>query len=49
MHISYKFYLGSTLIFIEVYTVAHLVEELRYKEEGCGFDFQWGKWDFSLT
>jgi len=29
--------------------VAHLVEELRYKKEGCGFDFQWGNWDFSLT
>lgn len=29
--------------------VAHLVEELRYKEEGCGFDFQWGNWDFLLT
>ena len=28
--------------------VAHLVEELRYKEEGCGFDFQWGNWDFFI-
>ena len=31
------------------YAVAQLVETLRYKPEGRGFDFQWDHWDFSLT
>jgi hypothetical protein len=31
------------------YAVARLVEALHYKSEGCGFDFRWGYWDFSLT
>jgi len=22
---------------------------LRYKSEGCGFDFRWSHWNFSLT
>jgi hypothetical protein len=26
--------------------VAQLIEALRYKPEGRGFDFQWGHWDF---
>jgi len=30
-------------------TVAHLVEALRYKPEGHGFDFRWCHWNFSLT
>jgi hypothetical protein len=29
--------------------VAQLVEALRYKPEGCGFDFRWCHWNFSLT
>ena len=29
-------------------TVAQLVEALRYKPEGRGFEFRWGHWDFSL-
>jgi len=29
--------------------VAQLVEALRYKPEGRGFDSRWGHWDFSLT
>jgi hypothetical protein len=29
--------------------VAQLVEALRYKPEGRGFDFRWGHWNFSLT
>jgi hypothetical protein len=29
--------------------MAQLVETLRYKLEGRGFDFQWGEWNFSLT
>jgi len=31
------------------YAVAQLVEALRYKAEGRGFDFRWGHWDISLT
>jgi len=29
--------------------VAHSVEALCYKPEGCGFDSQWCHWNFSLT
>ena len=29
--------------------VAQLVEALRYKSEGCGFDSLWCHWNFSLT
>jgi hypothetical protein len=29
--------------------VAQLVEALRYKSEGRGFDSQWCHWNFSLT
>jgi hypothetical protein len=29
--------------------VSQLVEALRYKPEGRGFDFQWCQWDFLLT
>jgi len=29
--------------------VAQLVEALRYKLEGRGFDFRWFHWNFSLT
>jgi hypothetical protein len=34
---------------IKGHVVAQLVEALRYKLEGHGFDSQWGHWDFSLT
>ena len=30
-------------------TVAQLVEALRYKSEGRGFDSRWCHWNFSLT
>ena len=30
-------------------TVAELVEALRYKSEGRGFDSRWCHWNFSLT
>jgi hypothetical protein len=30
-------------------TVAQLIEALRYKPEGRGFDSRWGDWNFSLT
>ena len=31
------------------YAVAQLVEALRYKPEGRGFDSRWCHWYFSLT
>jgi hypothetical protein len=31
------------------YAVAQLVEALRYKPEGRGFDFRWSHWNFSVT
>jgi len=31
------------------HAVAHLVEALRYKPEGRGFDSRWCHWNFSLT
>ena len=31
------------------YAVAQLVEALRYKSEGRGFDSRWCHWNFSLT
>jgi len=31
------------------YTVVQLVEALRYKSEGHGFDSRWCHWYFSLT
>ena len=31
------------------HTVVQLVEALRYKSEGSGFNFRWCHWNFSLT
>ena len=31
------------------HAVAHLVEALRYRPEGRGFDSRWCHWNFSLT
>ena len=33
----------------EGHAVAQLVEALRYKPEGRGFDSRWCHWNFSLT
>jgi hypothetical protein len=41
----YEITLTSYLIFV----VAQLVEALRYKPEGRGFDSRWCCWIFSLT
>ena len=30
------------------HAVPQLVEALRYKPEGHGFDFRWGHWDFFI-
>jgi len=40
---------NNASIFSEGKAVANLVEALRYKHEGHGFDFQWCHWNFSLT
>jgi hypothetical protein len=39
----YIYYTRGTLL------VAQLVEALRYKPEGRGFDSRWCHWNFSLT
>jgi hypothetical protein len=31
------------------HAVTQLVEALRYKPEGCGFDSRWYHWNFSLA
>ena len=31
------------------HAVAQVVEALRYKPEGCGFDSRWCHWNFSVT
>jgi hypothetical protein len=28
--------------------MVQLFESMRYKPKGCGFDFQWGHWNFPL-
>jgi hypothetical protein len=33
----------------EINVVAQLVEALRYKPEGRGFDSRWCQWNFLLT
>ena len=48
------FHYASLKIFVFIkaykgYTVAQLVEALRYKPEGRGFVSRWGHWNFSLT
>jgi hypothetical protein len=35
-------------LFVCQYSIEHLVEAVRYKPGGCGFDSRWGFWDFSL-
>jgi hypothetical protein len=34
---------------MNLHAVAQLVDALRYKPEGHGFDSRWGHWSFSLT
>jgi hypothetical protein len=40
-------YLGY--VNIVSYAAAHLVEALRYKSEGRGFDSRWCHWNFLLA
>jgi hypothetical protein len=37
------------IILREGHVVAQLVEALRYKSEGLGFDCRWCYWNFSFT
>jgi hypothetical protein len=52
---SYMFQLHGVIIRLDLRTyenkhaVAQLVEALRYKPEGRGFDSRWCHWNFSLT
>ena len=39
----------SVYIMYSGHAVAQLVETLRYKPEGRGFDSRWCHWNFSLT
>jgi hypothetical protein len=39
----------SFFIFEVEHAVGQLVEALRYKQEGRGFDSRWCHWNFSLT
>ena len=39
----------ATLLNTLGHAVAQLVEALRYKSEGRGFDSRWCHWNFSLT
>jgi hypothetical protein len=34
---------------LQLYAVVQVVEALRDKPKGRGFDFRLGQWDFSLT
>jgi hypothetical protein len=43
-------YVYFTIIFLYIGgTQWHLVEALRYKPGGRGFEFRWGHWNFPLT
>jgi hypothetical protein len=46
MHIIFH---NSTLVPGGTLLVAQLVEALRYKPEGRGYDSRWCQWNFSLT
>jgi len=46
---KYLPYYGFVLVAQMGYAVVQLVEALRYKREGHGFDSQWCHWNFSLT
>jgi hypothetical protein len=37
------------IVIVGEHAVAQLVEALRYKPEGRGFDSRWCHWNFSLT
>ena len=42
-------YIVLSCMLLSGYAVAQLVEALRYRPEGRGFDSRWGHWNFSVT
>jgi hypothetical protein len=44
-----KVVLIADILLLMGYAVVQLVEVLRYKPEGRGFNSQWCHWNFSLT
>jgi hypothetical protein len=51
---KYKNVIVLTFILLDTfikwgYWMAQLVEALRYKPEGRGFDSRWSNWTFSVT
>jgi hypothetical protein len=48
---SHTRYCGTHMgeLIISGHAAAQLVEALRYKQEGRGFDTRWGNWDFAWT
>jgi hypothetical protein len=42
-------YIFDYYIPLRGYAVAQLVEALRYKPKGGGFDSRWSHWNFSMT
>jgi len=48
-HIHNTHLLNLTLDYTLGHAVAQLVEALRYKSEGRGFDSRWCNWNFLLT
>jgi hypothetical protein len=47
--VSYNLAITAGPLNITVHAVVQLVEALRYKPEGRGFDSRWCHWNFSLT
>jgi len=41
--------LAQVTCYMMGHAMAQLVETLRYKPEGLGFDSSWDHWNFSLT
>jgi hypothetical protein len=49
MSLHENFYFITCGLQQQEYAVAQLVEALRYKPEGRGFDSRWSHWNFSVT
>ena len=47
--VSHILLLFNTTISNDVDRGSTVVKALRYKSEGCWFDFRWCQWNFSLT
>jgi hypothetical protein len=49
INVSFDLQFRESIITLSGYAVAQLVEALRYKPEGRGFDSRWSHWNFSVT